>query len=164
EMFVYSVSHDLRSPLVNLQGFSKELSAAAGSLRTLIDSSSMAADARRQALALVDDDMDDSIRFVQTAVTRLSRIIDGLLRLSRSGRVEYQRQEVNTDAIVTRILEAMSATIAERNAAVRMTRLPPVWGDSAAVEQIFANLIGNALNYLDPKRPGLVEVGCLPPA
>jgi signal transduction histidine kinase len=40
-----------------------------------------------------------------------------------------------------------------------MGRLPPAWGDPTAVEQIFANLIGNALNYLDPKRPGVIEVG-----
>src|SRR5207253_3279679 len=39
--------------------------------------------------------------------------------------------------------------------------LPPVFGDPTAVEQIFANLIGNALNYLDARRPGLVEVGSL---
>ncbi len=37
--------------------------------------------------------------------------------------------------------------------------LPPAWGDPTAIEQMFANLLGNALNYLDPARPGVVEVG-----
>ena len=40
-----------------------------------------------------------------------------------------------------------------------MKPLPSAWGDTTVLEQIFANLIGNALNYLDPERPGVVEVG-----
>jgi signal transduction histidine kinase len=41
-------------------------------------------------------------------------------------------------------------------------KFPAVWGDRTALEQVFANLIGNALNYLDPRRPGIIEIGCLP--
>src|SRR5207245_2832498 len=82
-----------------------------------------------------------------------------LLRLSRSGRVVYEWQRVDADSIVARIVTSMNATIAERGATVTVGNLPPIWGDPTAVEQIFANLIGNALNYLDPKRPGVIEVG-----
>jgi signal transduction histidine kinase len=40
--------------------------------------------------------------------------------------------------------------------------MPCALGDSTAIEQIFANLIGNALVYLEPSRPGVLEIGCLP--
>lgn len=158
EMFVYSVSHDLRSPLVNLQGFSRELALTRDDLRKLLQNELSPAD-RQRVMAIADRDMAESIHFIQTAVTRLSSIIDALLRLSRAGRVEYHPKMVEMKPVVNRIVEAMSGTIAKRAADVVVGDLPPVWADPTATEQIFANLIGNAVNYLDPTRPGKVEIG-----
>jgi signal transduction histidine kinase len=59
------------------------------------------------------------------------------------------------------VVEALGSTIAERGARVTAGPLPPAWGDPTAVEQVFANLVGNAVNYLDPDRPGEVEIGAL---
>ncbi len=159
EMFVYSVSHDLRSPLVNLEGFSKELSMVCQDLRSLLEEDHLPPAVRDRGLSLLDSDMAEAIRFIQTGVERLSSIIDALLRLSRAGRVEYQSQHVEAKAVVARIVDSMRATIAERGATITVADLPPVWADPVAVEQIFANLIGNALNYLNPNRPGVIEVG-----
>ena len=160
EAFVYSVSHDLRSPLVNLEGFSEELALVGQDLREILEDSAVPPEVRRQGLALVDEDMATSIHFIRTGVRRLSNIIDALLRLSRAGRVEYQWQKVDLNPIAERVVEAMKGTVTERGAKVEMDRLPPVWGDAGQLEQVLANLVGNALNYLDPGRPGLIEVGC----
>ena len=158
EMFVYSVSHDLRSPLVNLQGFGRELGLAREELQKLLQGE-LTGEERDRALQVAERDMTESVRFIQTAVTRLSSIIDALLRLSRAGRVEYRARVVDLKPIIERIVGAMRGTITARGAEVTIQDLPPVWGDPTALEQIFANLIGNAVNYLDPKRPGKVEVG-----
>jgi signal transduction histidine kinase len=163
ELFVYSVSHDLRSPLVNLQGFSQELAAGCKELRQLVDTADLPDDARRRALALLDRSMGESVRFIQTAVLRLSAIIDALLRLSRAGRVEYHLDTVDVPATVRRVVEALRATITQRGAEVVVHDMPPARADPTAVEQIFANVIGNAVNYLDPRRPGRIEVGACEP-
>ena len=163
EAFVYSVSHDLRSPLVNLEGFSKELSRAMQSLRADLVESDLPQPVRDRELGILDGPMAKATHFIQTAVTRLSGIIDALLRLSRAGRVVYQRRCVDVQAIVTRIIDSLRGTAEERGATIETGDLPAALGDPAAVEQIFANLIGNALNYLDRKRPGRIEVGSLGP-
>lgn len=159
EMFVYSVSHDLRSPLVNLQGFSQELESVCREVRSILADSELPPVVRDRGLALLDGDAKEYTRFIRTAVMRLSSIIDALLRLSRAGRVEYLLQELDLQRVVARIVDAMTATIAQRGAKITVQDLPPVWGDPTAVEQVFANLIGNALNYLDPQREGIIEVG-----
>ena len=159
ETFVYSVSHDLRSPLVNLEGFSDELLHTARDLSKVLADDRIPGDVRARAADLVDGAMVESVTFIRAAVDRLSRIIDALLRLSRAGRVEYQPQMVDVAGVVRRVADALHGTAAEKQAAVAIGELPPAWGDPTAVEQVFANLVGNALNYLDPARPGRVEVG-----
>ncbi|TDY26154.1 phospho-acceptor domain-containing protein [Paraburkholderia sp. BL6665CI2N2] len=162
EMFIYSVSHDLRAPLVNLQGFSKELIRSCDELRAAVRESSLAAETRQRIERVVDEDIGEALHYLQTAVLRASHIIDALLRLSRVGRVEYRQQKVEVRDIVPRVIDAMQASIRARRAPVSVGELPAVWGDPTALEQVFANLIGNAVNYLDPSREGRIEIGTTP--
>jgi signal transduction histidine kinase len=162
EMFIYSVSHDLRSPLVNLQGFGKELRLVCDDIRRDIASAEMPQAKKDAILALIDRDMAEALNFLQTAVGRAAGIIDALLRLSRAGRVEYRNERIDPEKIVQRVVDAMRGTIKERGVTVRVHPMPPAAGDATAIDQIFGNLIGNAVNYLDPQRPGEIDIGALP--
>lgn len=159
EMFIYSVSHDLRSPLVNLQGFSKELKISCDDVRAQIDSAGLPHEEHRRMAELLDGDMKESLQFLRQAVARAAGIIDALLRISRAGRLEYRWQRVNMGRIVERVLAA--ARPLPDTARVDVGILPPAWGDPAALEQIFGNLIDNAVRHLDPARPGRIEIGAL---
>jgi PAS domain S-box-containing protein len=162
ESFVYSVSHDLRAPLVNLQGFSHELTLTAQSLTELLGDPRVPADVREPARALLKDELQESVSFIRNAVQHLGNIIDGLLRLSRVGRVEYRPQTVDTQAVVAEMVASLHATVTEAGARVRVSPLPPVQGDRNAIAQVFANVIGNALKSLDPSRPGEIVVSASP--
>ena len=160
EMFVYSVSHDLRSPLINLQGFSEELSLSYREVEGLLRHEGIPPAIRDEGLKLMTENIEDSIRFIQTAVGRLARIIDALLRLSRAGRLEYHYQTLDLQPVIRKIIDALRDTIDTRKAQIAVRELPPANGDATAIEQIFANLITNAVHYLDPHRSGTSEVGC----
>jgi signal transduction histidine kinase len=161
EMFIYSVSHDLRSPLVNLQGFSKELQVSCDELGSIVSQAGLPEAERRRMAHILDGDVHESLHYLRTAVTRAAAIIEALLRISRAGRLEYQWQRVSVGRVVSRVVDALQGAINQRSATVTVRELPPAWGDPAAVEQIFSNLIGNALNFLDPARHGRIEVGAL---
>ncbi|MEX3915498.1 ATP-binding protein [Paraburkholderia sp. BR10872] len=160
EMFIYSVSHDLRSPLVNLQGFSKELQVSCDDLRTQVVAAGLPEHEYRAMAEVLDGDVDESLKYLRQAVARAAAIIDALLRISRAGRLEYRWQRVNVARLVERVLGGLAE---ERTKAARIEvgELPPAWGDPAALEQIFGNLIENALQHLDTARPGRVEIGAL---
>lgn len=162
EMFVYSVSHDLRSPLVNLVGFSDELEIALRKIRDLLADPRLPAETRDTAAKLIDHDIQESLGYIRTAVERLGRIIDGLLRLSRAGRVEYRWQVVDMERIARQVVDAHRTMIAQRQAVVTIEPLPTAWGDPDAVEQVIANLLANALQALPEGNTGRIVIGYQP--
>jgi PAS domain S-box-containing protein len=158
ESFVYSVSHDLRSPLVNLQGFSHELLLTSEELQKLLADPAVPPQIRDKATALTTGELAESIGFIRNAVRHLSNIIDGLLRLSRIGRIEYQFEPVDVNAVLVDLLAAMHTTISRSAGRVDVRPLPPINADRNAITQVFANLIGNALKSFADGRPGIIEV------
>src|SRR5688572_12828982 len=158
ESFVYSVSHDLRAPLVNLQGFSQELMLTQAAIDELVSDSRVPPDVQEQARRLLAGDLTEAVGFIRNSVQHLGNIVDGLLRLSRVGRAEYQLLPVDTRALVTDIIASLHTTIQESGATVRVGALPVVQADRNALGQVFANVIGNALKSFDAGRPGVIEV------
>jgi len=163
EMFIYSVSHDLRSPLVNLQGFSKELQVSCDELDGIVGEARLPAAEHKRMAHILDGDVRESLQYLRGAVTQAAAIIEALLRISRAGRLEYQWQRVSVARAVARVVDNLQSVIDERGVVVTVRDLPPAWGDPAAIEQVFSNLIGNALNYLDAARIGRIEIGALEP-
>ena len=157
ESFVYSVSHDLRAPLVNLQGFSQELVLTQEAVDGLLADPRVPPDIQEQGRGLAAD-LLESVAFIRNSVQHLGNIVDGLLRLSRVGRVEYQLAPVDTRALVADIVASLHTTIQETGAAVKLGDLPVVAADRNALGQVFANLIGNALKSFHAGRPGVIEV------
>ena len=161
ESFLYSVSHDLRSPLVNLSGFTDELRLSTEDLRKLIEANRAKAPELQKAIDIIDQDFERWFGFLRSAVSRLSKIIDALLKLSRAGRVEYANQPVDLNGVISRVVKTLDNSLTQKGARIKTATLPSVFGDETAYEQIFANLLANAIAYLDSARPGVIEVGCI---
>jgi PAS domain S-box-containing protein len=162
EAFVYSVSHDVRGPLVNLQGFSQELERGCGELSALVGEPQMPAGLRDRALQIITGDMAESVRYIQTSVRHLGNIVDSLLRLSRAGRVIYRVEPVDVNALLRRVVDTVKGTVSACDAEITLLPVPPTNADATALEQVFANLLANALQYRERSRPCRIEVGALP--
>ena len=159
EAFVYIVSHDLRGPLVNLQGFCRELEMSCRELREQASAMASVALAGNRMQSILEEDIPDSLRFIHAGTTKLSRLLNALLEVSRTGRQVYKLEEVDLHAVARSTLDTLRLTIDAAGARISLQPLPTVSGDSTALGQVFANLIGNAVKYLDPGRPGRIEIG-----
>ena len=129
----------------------------------LFDRAGMPPELKKEGKKLLSGNIAESVSYLHAAVDRLSGIIDSLLRLSRAGRVQFQWQTVDVGAIVDKVVAAASTTASTPSELSVVRSLPKAWGDPTAVEQIFANLLDNAVSYVDPARPGRIEVGDGPP-
>jgi len=159
EAFVYIVSHDLRGPLVNLQGFSQEVERSCKELAGHLQGVALPAEVALRVRPILDDAIPTALRFINASSTKFHRLIEALLALSRTGRQEFRSEPLNLDAVVGATLDSLRQLVVDSGATVTASALPVAVGDVTAIGQVFANLIGNALKYLQPGRPGAIAIG-----
>jgi signal transduction histidine kinase len=127
EAFAYSVSHDLRAPLRNIDGFSK----------ILLDEYS----------EKLDDRAKHYLKRVRNGTERMSLLIDDMLAFSRVGRAELQFKRIDCADLIKPILEYYIPEIEKRKATVILQKLPEINCDPVLMQSTFANLISNAFKY-----------------
>jgi signal transduction histidine kinase len=161
QRFAYIVSHDLRSPLVNVMGFTAELDAATAAITELIDRAEEKAPdiVTEEARLAAREDLPEAIGFIRTSTQKMDRLINAILKLSREGRRLIAPEPLDLNAMVEAIGGSLKHMIDDRGATLSVEgSLPQITSDRLAVEQIFSNLIENAVKYLDPARPGWITV------
>ncbi len=139
ESFSYSVSHDLRSPLRHIHGFSKIL--------------------RADFAAELPEEAQRYLSRIESGAERMGHLIDDLLNFSRLGRRNIERQPVPLRLLVTNVVEELSESIEGRKIEWRMERLPNVQGDPALIKQVLVNLLGNAIKFTRTRTHARIEVG-----
>jgi signal transduction histidine kinase len=158
--FSSAVSHDLRAPLINLKGFSKEITAALDMTRPIIDSalSSTADENKKKLSTAFYQDIPEALKHINLAISKMDRLVTALLKLSRLGRRELLPEKLDMNKMVQDTLKSFAYQIKEEGVNVSVDNLPETTADRISMEQIFSNLLGNALNYLDADRPGEIKI------
>lgn len=140
EQFVYSVSHDLKSPLVTVTGF-------VGMLKEDL------AQGDAQSAA-------DSVERIERATRRMSALINDLLQLSRIGRVEIDRETVSLDEVVADLSHDLADRFRTHRAELKVQGpLPEISADRSRVVEVLDNLLSNALKYGCETPRAVITVG-----
>jgi len=156
ESVVYIVSHDLRAPLVNIQGFGRQLERACETiLEVTANSESAAAAILKHQLEVT---IPQALRFIHAGITKMDALLDGFLRFSRLGRLALTVKPLDMNAMLASITEAVQFQINQSSAKVQIDDLPGCLGDSTQINQVFSNLIDNALKYRNPTRPLSISI------
>lgn len=173
QRFAYIVSHDLRSPLVNIMGFTSELEELRGDIfkriATLNRSATLqpampddATDTAEPGLEGADkqlsDDFNESIGFIKSSIAKMDRLISAILNLTREGRREFKPERVDVRELIDGVVKTVAHQASEANATIKPGALPNIISDRLALEQIFSNLIDNALKYLKDGVPGEIAI------
>ena len=158
--FAYIVSHDLRSPLVNMKGFTGELAFTLKEMSETIKGieEKLGQSERETIDRLIDEEIPESMQFITTSVEKMDAMLTAILKLSRLGRRELVIEMIDLEHLCEEILDSLSHQIKESNTEVTLENLPTIENDRIVMEQIMGNLIGNALKYLDPDRPGKITI------
>jgi signal transduction histidine kinase len=173
QRFAYIVSHDLRSPLVNIMGFTSELeelrsdifkriAALARTQSATPPAPDNATDTAEPVLDGADkqlsEDFSEALGFIKSSIAKMDRLISAILNLTREGRREFEPVWIDTTELLEGIVATVAHQAAEAQAQIRIGSLPNIVSDRLALEQIFSNLIDNALKYLRDGVPGDISI------
>jgi PAS domain S-box-containing protein len=158
--FAYIVSHDLRAPLVNIKGFSDELLYSIEEIKPVLEKHLVDIEEgqRRKYNLILEKDIPEALKFIGSSVRRMDNLINAILKLSRAGLRKLNPEPLQTEEFVQTILHTLAHQIDTRRITVTLGRLPDLVADRIAVEQIFGNLLDNAVKYLEPGRPGRITI------
>ena len=158
--FIFSLSHDLRTPLVNIKGFSEELITGIRELGPILEKylEGFPEEEQQRYRDVLKKDIPDALKFIGSSSNQMDKLINAVLALSRIGHRELKPEPIDMDLLVRTTLESFAHRIAHNKVAVTVHELPPIVADRLAIEQCVNNLLDNAIKYLDPSRPGIVEV------
>ncbi len=142
ERFSYTVSHDLKSPLVTIQGFLGLL--------------------RKDAHAGEVERIDHDIKRISAAVKTMRNLLNDLLELSRVGRVVHPSEGVPLSELAAEAVELVAGQIAERGVEVRVdSGMPEVRVDRTRMLEVFQNLVDNAVKFMGDQPAPRVEIGAV---
>lgn len=158
ESMIYIASHDLRSPLVNIQGFGQRLDKGCSDIATRLRQEDVPAAVRNDLAKQLDERIPAALGFIRTSSQKMDALINGLLRLSRAGRGQLVSQIVDMNVVLRDICASLAIQIQQSGADVEVGALPACQGDPAQINQVFTNLIDNAIKYRDPARPLVISV------
>jgi PAS domain S-box-containing protein len=140
ERFTYTVSHDLKSPLITIKGF-----------LGLLEQDASEGDKVR---------IEDDVVHIRHAAEAMQQMLDELLALSRVGRVAAPRQPVSLTALAEEAVELVGGQITERGVAVEIApAMPVVLVDRLRMVEVFQNLFDNAVKFMGDQPEPHIAVG-----
>jgi light-regulated signal transduction histidine kinase (bacteriophytochrome) len=139
ESFTYAASHDLRSPLIAISGFSRIL--------------------REDYADNIDEKGKDLLSRIEGSAKKMSQLIDDLLSFGRVSTREIRRSEVDMEQLAGRVFEDLKPLIGQRDIRFEVNGLPPAYGDLSMLRQVIVNFITNALKFTRTRETPFIEVG-----
>jgi len=139
ESFSYSVSHDLRQPLVVIEGFTRNLLKKSGDK--------------------LDDDAKEKLSVIGDQAAKMTHLIKDLLGFSHASTKEIRKSDIDMNILVHNVIEEMKIATDQKAVEFGTKGLPAAWGDESLIRQVLVNLLSNALKYSRPRELSKIEIG-----
>ena len=141
EAFSYSVSHDLRSPLASVDGFSEAL--------------------HESAAQKLDDSEKEYLKWIRDGVEQMNNLVTGLLQMSRISKTELSRGKVDLSAMANSIADSLRQRDPSRAVDFRIEENVVAGGDGRLLHAVLENLMSNAFKFTGKTENATIEVGVL---
>lgn len=155
EDFLYVLSHDLRAPLINIQGFSRRLEGSMVKLQAGLSDGGAPADAPKQL-----QKMAESLRFINAGTSKIDQLIARLLEIARLTSRPNAPSWVDMEAMAREVVGACQFQLQERGIEAEVGSLPFVFGDAIQLNQVLTNLVDNAIKYMGDRPQKRITIRC----
>lgn len=155
QRFAYIVSHDLRAPLVNVMGYTSEMEQVGERVQAHLQAvEAQRPDLVSQEVSLaVREDIPEAVGFIRASTTKMDRLINAILKMSREGRRPLTPEPLSMTALVQTMADAVHHQAEQAGGEIVVKNLPDIVSDRLLIEQVLGNLLDNAVKYSQPGRP-----------
>jgi signal transduction histidine kinase len=162
QRFAYIVTHDLRAPLVNIMGFTSELETCLGAIGAYFKQPGNEASEDpvvKDAQAAALHELPEAIGFIRSSTRKMDGLINAILKLSREGRRVLKPEPIGLENLLQTAAANVQHQVLEAGGDVVIeSKVPQVISDRLALEQIFGNLLDNAVKYRALNRPLKIRI------
>ncbi len=160
QAFVYSASHDMRQPLVNIKGYSAELGRSLQEIQMILRryADRIPVEDRERIRAIMSDDVRSSSEYIGLSVDRMSSLMDALLKLFHLGSRVFKPEPIDMQVMVRTVLDSLADQVRERRIMMTVEDMPDLVADRVSMAQIMSTLLDNAVKYIVYGRPATVVV------
>jgi len=158
EKVIYATSHDLRSPLLNIKGFAKEMSENVNEITDILKQTDIEQDKLEDIREIQKNDLEEAENYISSSIQKVESMINGLLKISRLGREELNIEKIDMNDLIIKIEKNFVYQIKQVSLNFQKGDLHSCWGDKQKINQVFSNLIGNAIKFHHPDRKPKIEI------
>lgn len=158
ENIIHVVSHDLRTPLINISGFSKELTSSCDKIRSVLTGDDIPSESKAGLSDVLGVDVPEAVKIINLGVSNISSLLDDLLRIAKIGYSAARIETLDMSALMVEVVRMVEFQSQRAGAKIQVGQLPDCVGDRLQINQVFSNLVSNAIKYLDPDRKPVVKI------
>lgn len=162
QRFVYIVTHDLRAPLINIMGFARQLDESVQPLQALIgtvEAGKAVEPVLQDARVAARQDLPEAISFIQSSTLKIDKLINAILTMAREGQRTLHPERVDLHEVLVMSAAAVQHQLSQAQGEIKIeVGAMTVFTDKLSLEQIFGNLLENAVKYRSKDRPLRIAV------
>jgi PAS domain S-box-containing protein len=158
ESIIRIASHDLRSPLMNIKGFSSELLKDIEKVYQMLKEVSLPEKMGDKVETVLAKYVPESLGFIQSSAESINRMLASLMQVAKAGTIPITIEKLDMNTIFADIAANYQFRLLESGGTLTVEQLPDCRGDADQIAQIFSNLIGNAIKYRKPSHSLTIRV------
>ncbi len=161
QRFAYIVTHDLRAPLVNIMGFTSELTETMKSIQAYVlsDGAPLSEQEIHEARIAASEDMPEAIGFIRKSTRKMDTLINAILKISRDGKRPLKPESIDLATLLEANLGSIQHQVVDGHGSTALSvQVDQIVSDRMSLDQIIGNLLDNAVKYKSPERPIAIKV------
>jgi|GEM_PF-3331925 len=158
EQIIYIVTHDLRTPMTNIQGFTKAIEYSIEKIIKILEGTDLSGDQNISIREILDTEIKEFRRYIHLSIYKIDSLIKGLTEIAQVGREAINIKRINMNKLMTDVIANFKYKLENNNIDIILKELPDCIGDKVQINQVFCNLIDNAIKFMNKNQKGLITV------
>lgn len=158
ETIIGIVSHDLRTPLVSIHGFSGEIGLNCADAREALERMAPSGPEAEDLLRILAQEIPECLNYIEVSVKAMDQLVRSLVKVARAGMVKPVPEPLDMNRLVSDVVNSVIYRVRENGIQLNIDPLPACFADKEQVFQVFANLIDNSIKFIPSDRQGNIRI------